>query len=229
MMKSHRMLGLDENDRHDLITVLFCAFITAMVGCSRSERGTRLATDAGVAPGTVLIDILQGGQPERYWQYEVVPAKATVRSVKRETFLDYKHESLPTEYQHPAGATHCGDTSNEVASPNGELQASCSNSGYDQLSVTGRSGAVLYTWDPGRRLIRGFAWAPNSKSVAILNTSSRFGMGPLELLAAFSGHRVPHDTIFLDFLDVKAGKTTEYLIRSDVVSSFTRILKWEEQ
>ena len=54
-------------------------------------------------------------------------------------------------------------------------------------------------------------------------------MGPLELLAAFGGHPVHHDTIFLDFLDVKTGKTTEYLIRSDVVSSFIRILKWGEQ
>jgi hypothetical protein len=116
-----------------------------------------------------------------------------------------------------------------VTSPDGKLQALCSAGEDDQLSVTDRTGAVLCTWNPGKRRIRGFAWAPTSSSVAILDNSSRFGMGPLELLAALSGHPVPHDTIFLDFLDVKTGKATEYLIRANVVSSFTRILKWGDQ
>ena len=51
---------------------------------------------------------------------------------------------------------------------------------------------------------------------------------PLELLSALSGHPVPHDTVFLDIMDVQTRKVVEYAVRKDVVSSFTRILKWSE-
>lgn len=81
---------------------------------------------------------------------------------------------------------------------------------------------------PKDRGIRGFAWAPNSGSVAILSVSSYIGKRPQELLAALSGHPVPHDTVFLDVFNVRTGQVTEYTIRSNVVSSFTRILNWSE-
>lgn len=83
-------------------------------------------------------------------------------------------------------------------------------------------------WKPKERGIRGFAWAPNSPSIAILNVSTYVGKMPMELLAALSGHPVPHDTVFLDILDVRTGQVTEYTIRRNVVSSFTRILDWSE-
>ena len=41
-----------------------------------------------VAPGVLLLDVLEGGQSERYWQYEVQPATGAVRLVKEELFQD---------------------------------------------------------------------------------------------------------------------------------------------
>jgi hypothetical protein len=222
-----------EIQKHNLINVLICAIIVPLVGCSRSERVPRIVTSAGVAPGSVLIDILQSGTPEWYWQYEVVPEKGTVRCVKREIFLDYQHEDLPTEYiQPPVGATGCDET-RQAVSPDGKLRAFCSdgwNYGYyHHLSVTDASGEVLFVWNPGNRLISGFAWAPNSNSLGILNKTERYGMWPLELLSAIAGHPVPHHTIFLDFLDVKTGKATEFQIRANVVNAFSRMLAWVDQ
>jgi hypothetical protein len=228
MITPHWVSGRVEIGKHNLITVLICAIIAALVACSGNERRAPVATGVGVAPGSVLIDILQGGQPERYWQYEVTPETATVRAVREETFRDQGHEDIPTDYQQPAGAIRC-DGAMQVASPDGKLRAFCSDGNNHHLSVADLSGQVVCTWNPGSRRIRGFAWAPNSNSVAILNVSQRWGMGPMELLSAIAEHPVPHDTIFLDFLDVKTGKVTEFLVRANVVSSFTRILKWKEQ
>ena len=79
-----------------------------------------------------------------------------------------------------------------------------------------------------KREIRGFGWAPNSRSVAFLNSSSRWGKTPMELFSALSGHPVPHDTVFLTILNEGTGQMTEYLIRRDIPSALTRILKWSE-
>lgn len=57
-----------------------------------------------------------------------------------------------------------------------------------------------------KRQIRGFGWAPNSRSVAFLNSSSRWGKTPMELFSALSGHPVPHDTIYLSILMRGMGK-----------------------
>jgi hypothetical protein len=40
--------------------------------------------------------------------------------------------------------------------------------------------------------------------------------------------RVPHDTVFLDFLDIRTKTVTEYLIKENVPYSFTRILNWSQ-
>jgi hypothetical protein len=98
----------------------------------------------------------------------------------------------------------------------------------DQLEIDSVKGGKLNEWTPSERGIRGFAWSPNSRSVAILNVSSYIGKKPLELLAAFSGHPVPHDKVYLDFFDVQTGQVTEFTVRGNVVSSFTRILNWSK-
>jgi len=101
-----------------------------------------------------------------------------------------------------------------------------SKKGNEQfLVVQDNTGATVSQWKRSRG-IRGFAWAPNSRSIAVLNTANHIGLSPLELLSALSGHPVPHDTVFLDIVDVQTKKVAEYVVRKDVVSSFTRILKW---
>ena len=88
-----------------------------------------------------------------------------------------------------------------------------------------KSNGAWVRWNT-EKAIRGFAWAPNSSSVSVLTTSGRLGSSPLELLAFASGHPVSHDTVSLSIWDIHTGTATEYLVRKNVVSSFTRILGW---
>ncbi len=70
------------------------------------ERQATLSADA--APGVILIDLLESGHPEHYWQYEVKPAMGLVRKVKEETYSDYAHEKIPHVFLQPAVARMTG-------------------------------------------------------------------------------------------------------------------------
>jgi hypothetical protein len=216
---------------------LVLRFATALVaaqflGCSGSRHADERSTVAvDIAPGALLIDILEAAHPEHYWQYKVQPSTSTVQVVKETTFADYTHRDLPPSFQQPAGAIGaCAENPKLIAvSSNGTLSARCRTiKDSDELEIDSVGGSELRKWKPKGRGFRGFAWSPNSRSVAILNVSSYVGMKPRELLAAFSGHPVPHDQIFLDIFDLQTGQTTEFTIRANVVSSFTRILNWSK-
>jgi hypothetical protein len=213
--------------------VLFLALSFELIGCSssRTEQPThQTVLSADVAPGAVLIDVLESGKPEHYWQYEVRPMIGLVRKVKEESFRDYAHEDIPHAFLRPTGAIEACAKKPEANSPDGEYLAYCTSSGSDEFFVVDKkTSETLYHWKPEKwRGIQGFAGAPNSHSVAFLNLSSYYGKSPLELLSGLSGHPVPHDTIFLNVLDVRAWKITEYEVRRDVPYSFTRILNWSE-
>lgn len=208
-----------------IIVAVSGALCFLLTGCSRSKSSTEPVRIA--APGVVLVDVLRGGFPEHYWQYEIRPESGSVHSVREETFQDPSEEDLPTSYQKPAGAFGTCATNPRAVSPDGRYVAYCGDDGPEQFYIVdSTSNKEIQEWKAGERGIRGFAWGPNSRWVAILNRSSHLGYGPLELLSALSGHTVPHDDIFLTFLDIDTGKVTEYVIRKDVISSFTRILKW---
>lgn len=219
-----------------ILSALFLV-IVELVGCSPStewnERQDRLSGD--VAPGVILIDIMgiglsKSGQPEYYYQYEVQPAIGSVRKVKEERFQDYKHENIPHTFYEPTGAIESCRNDPQSSSPDGQYVAHCRLGEADQFFVDDKKTAQsLYHGTLGdRRGIRGFGWAPSSRSVAFLNSSTRLGKTPTELFSALSGHPVPHDTIFLTILNARTGQTTEYLIRRDVPSASTRILNWSE-
>jgi hypothetical protein len=209
--------------------------VTSLLGCSRpgpnSSQAATLSVD--VAPGILLIDVLEGGRPEHYWQYELQPATGTIRTVQQMTFADYTHEDIPRTFQKPAGAIGaCEQKPTRVApSPDGAFQAHCTTSNYaDALEIysSGAGGGRVAEWKIKERGIRGFAWSANSQSIAILNVTSYSGKTPLELLSALSGHPVPHDKVLLDIFELRTGHVTEYVIRDNVVSSFTRILNWSQ-
>jgi hypothetical protein len=214
-----------------LLKVSFIGLIYSLFGCS-SPRTEQLVhqtvLSADVAPGAVLIDVLESGQPEHYYQYQVQPAAGLVRVVREERFQNYKHEDMPSDFQQPTGAIETCAKNPQATSPNGEYLAYCSGEGSDEFYVADKkSSQTLHRWKPEKG-IRGFAWAPNSNSVSILTVSGYTGMHPLELLSLLSGHPVPHDTIFLSVLNSRTGKVTEYLVRRNVPSSFARILNWSE-
>ena len=182
-----------------------------------------------IATGIILIDVLESGHPEYYWQYELQPSTGLVRKTKEEKFKDYAHEDIPQGFQRPTGTIEGCEKDPEATSPDGKYLARCTGSEIGLFLLNKKTSQTVYQWTPSEwRRIRGFAWSPNSHSVAILDISSYYGNGPIELLSGLLGHPVPHDTIFLDILDVGTGKVIEYMVRKDVPYSFSRILNWSE-
>ena len=197
----------------------------ALLGCSNSSLH-QTVLDSDVAPGTILVDVLSAGQPEHYFQYRLEPASGSVQLISETAFPDYSHEDIPHDFQEPAGAIEACAKRPQASSPSGEYGASCSGEGTHEFDVIDRkSNSVLVRWNT-QKAIRGFAWAPNSRSISVLTTSGRLGFSPPELLSVISGHPVSHDTVSLSIWDVHTGTATEYLVRKNVVSSFTRILSW---
>jgi hypothetical protein len=206
-----------------------------LLGCSSSpsrQPVSQTIVGADVAPGVILTDVLEGGQPRHYWQYEVRPATGSVRMVKEQEIQNIYTQHIPETFQWPTGAIEACAKKPEANSPDRKYVARCMTSKKETeefLVVDDKSGVTVCHWKPqDSRGIRGFAWSPNSRSIAVLNTSNHVGKSPLELLSALSGHPVPHDTVFLDIMDVQTRRVVEYVVRKDVVSSFTRILKWSE-
>jgi hypothetical protein len=217
-------------------TLFFC-LVLELTGCSGSTEWSEYQgkISADIAPGVILIDILgigvsESGQPEHYYQYEVEPATGLVRKVKEERSWDYKHEAIPQAFHEPAGAIEGCRNDPQASSLDGEYIAYCRSGEADQYFVDDKKTArgLYHGTLGGKREIRGFSWAPDSRSVAFLNSWSRLGRTPMELLSAVSGHPVSHDTIFLTIIDARTGTQTQYLIRQDVPSALTRILNWSE-
>jgi hypothetical protein len=230
------MASLSTSCKRIILPALFLGLVE-LTGCSgstdRTEQQAKLSAD--VAPGVILVDILgtgvsESGQPKYYFQYEVQPSTGSVRKVKEERFQDNKHEDIPHAFYQPTGAIESCRNDPQASSPDGEHLAHCRPGEADQFFVDDKKTArSLYHGTLGdRRGIRGFGWAPNSRSVAFLNSSSRLGKTPTELFSALSGHPVSLDTMFLTVVDARTGQTTEYLIRRDVCCAFSRILNWSE-
>ena len=198
---------------------------TLAIACSQDKPPATLPSN--VAPGVILVDIIAGGLPENYWQYQVQPSAGTVQLVKTEQFQDYRLTDIPTTFQKPTGAIETCERNPQAPSPDGRYLAFCSHSGSLQFDLIDRqSNQTLFHWKADKG-IHGFAWAPDSTSVAIVTTAGHIGFRPRELLALVSGHPVPHDTVFLEIVDVKSGARTEYTVRQDVISAFPRILSWQ--
>jgi hypothetical protein len=213
-----------------VFSALSLALTFVLTGCSdyRPVKPVQNILSGEVAPGVLLVDVLEGGQSERYWQYEVQPTTGAVRLVKEELFPDYRHtEGVPEAFQKPAGAITSCAANPQASSPNGQYVAACRDEGTWGFYLTDNNSAKVLYHLKSNKEIRGFAWAPNSNSVAIVCMTGHLGLSPLELLALISGHQVPHNTIFLDVVDVRTGKITEYVLRRNVISAFTRILNWE--
>src|ERR1700761_7627433 len=85
-------------------------------GLQPSEKQT--VVSAGAAAGTLHLDIVQPGEPEYYWQYEIEPAKGSVRVTYAETFASYKVEQVAEEHLRSGSFAMCKDREPGV-SPDG--------------------------------------------------------------------------------------------------------------
>jgi len=85
----------------------------------------------------------------------------------------------------------------------------------------------MFHWQPkGWRGVDGFAWAPTSTSLALLNHSVESGYGPFDLLWSYAGHPPSHRTFYLTIIDVNSQQTTDYFLRGNVVAGEGKILDW---
>jgi hypothetical protein len=221
------------------VLLVFACLETA--GCSSQQRSSPLPVVNGeVAPGRIVVDILEPRGREHYYVYEVRPSKGSLDLTSEETFQDYRHERISHEYQRPAGAIggDCMLKKPTAESPDGNFIAGCSvqvepsgqfSRKYFQIFFISdrNSGKEVFHWKlDEQRLIHGFAWSPNSQSVALLNSTEVYGNGPLERISAWAGHPVPHNTVYLHIIPISTMQPVEYRIRSDVLYAFTRILNW---
>jgi hypothetical protein len=215
-----------------IVAMVAMALLVPLIGCSSSsteQPGHQSVLGGNVATGVILIDVLESGRPEYYWQYELEPSTGLIRKIKEEKFQDYAHEDIPHVFLEPTGAIQSCAKRPETTSLDGKYLARCVGPEVGLHVVDTKTGETVYQRTPTEwRGIRGFAWSPRSHSVAILNISSYYGKDPIERLSALAGHPVPHDTILLDVLDVGTWKVTEYMIQTDVPYSFTRILSWSQ-
>ncbi len=127
------------NVRRFLLPQTVALSALSLFGCSGSQGAARLVVVNGdVAPGTLLLDILEAGHPEHYWQYELQPTTGDVRVVKETTFYDYRREEMPRTFQEPAGAIRaCAGSPNLTAtSPDKASSARCRTAHFaDTLEV----------------------------------------------------------------------------------------------
>lgn len=198
--------------------------LTGLLACRAQPSRNQSTVPSEVAPGTIVLDVVSEGG--RYWQFRATPSSGVVREIDsgRRTSEAWPVPRLAT------GSVDCS-LGGQATSANQRFVAKCFGDvpgEPPQFVVTSVAGKeAVFQWNPvSRRGISAFAWSPNSASVALMTYSERPGMGPIELLWRGAGHPVPHDTFYLDIVDVKNGKTVEYTIRRDVVVGNARILDW---
>jgi hypothetical protein len=219
--------------RHRSNSVLAWALLLTLSACKHEPPSTQQVLARDIAPGRIDIEVIsprQGG--DDYWAYRVTPSEGSVArtSVGRQTASDW--EPLAPEFS--AGQANCFQGS-QASSPDQKLLARCFGERPGKPAqftigpnTPGDGNKFLFRFTPDRwRRIEGFVWSPNSRSIALLISSERYGKGPLERLWALAGHPVPHNTVYLDLNDVESGNTVEYLIRSDVVHGGARIVAWK--
>ena len=226
--------------RNRKLPVLFCLLILSCA-CQRHRALQPMVVTGDTAPGKIVVDVLESRWQEHYYKYVLEPTTGAITLASEETFSDHQHERISHEYSQPTGAT--SDCSNvpTALSPDGKYVAGCRietvrngtfSVKYFQIFFIGnaRTGIQKYQWNLDEwRLIRGFAWSPNSQSVAVLNTNEQYGRGPIESFWAWAGHPVPHDTVYVTIVPIASNNLFEYEIRGDVLYAFTRILNWAPQ
>jgi hypothetical protein len=210
--------------------------LNSTMGYSSNNDETVKHQALAAVQGTITVDILAAG---RYRQYTLHPVDGTVTRTSEQQFSTKRNSTIPPGYLKPTGAILSCTDKPEAMSPDGRFVATCESSLAKVAGGEGRNRALvitdrstkkeLFRWAPSEyRDIGGFAWAPDSKSIAVLNESEHYGKNPLELFLGLSGHPVPHNTVFVELFITDGWKPTEYVIQKDVISPSIRILDWKK-
>lgn len=200
---------------------LFLAMVFASVGCGERSHETPLLFPASPDfKGRITLIIAEPhkfgeGDTDRTYQYDLGAGRLELMQVK-----DSADEKV--EIQHFAtGGVSCYN-SPHLQSPDGKLVAYCEGpfpglprgTQSDSIVVEDTNGkpVLKHPVDSSLRLV-GYAWAPDARSLAVAESSSRTSLNPLDLLWAVAGHPIPISRfeVQLFTIDGKATKTLPFL------------------
>jgi hypothetical protein len=187
------------------------------------------------AHSSILIDIT-GKSPDgdRIWKYRLELPSGTVRMVREEALKTDKGHRLSDPSIKPAGSVQGCTGKPKAYSPDGVHFAACTISGKtdhspggDLLSIAGtKTKSPLHQWALKGRSIRGFAWSPDSRLLAILNETESDNHSPAGILFGLAGHPIPQNQVFLDLIDAQTGSVSEYSLRKDIPYAYPWIVGW---
>jgi hypothetical protein len=104
------------------------------------------------------------------------------------------------------------------------------SSGSDQIPIiVERSNdhtPVVQTSIPPRCSVAGASWSADSKAVALLLSSERFGFGPLDLLSAFAGHPIRYKSFGFVILSIDESKSVSVLRFSSAYAGSWAAIEW---
>lgn len=235
---SSKLVTMIEHQAYAMKLVPACLlalqFFPASISGQNNLADNAISSGSG-ANGVLLIEIAGRGKAEYHvWRYELRPHAGSLRIISDELAKPgsqvYKEES-PSSVE----SQECGmDLTRQLNSPNETYTAKCipSNGSWTwgnavQLTEAKKSG-ILYHWNLKGRYVRRLAWRPDSGALAILNVSERSSRDPAGIFSALSGHPIPHETFYIDIIDVSTRKTVEYLIRDNVLYGEAEIIGWSE-
>jgi hypothetical protein len=131
------------------------------------------------------------------------------KSISSEEFSNPPWRTLPGGHI-DTGASH---SFAGIASPDGQYVTVSSGDGAYQSNGAGQVPVVVERSSdhteifrastPSRYYVRGVTWSPDSKAVALLLSSERFGFGPLDILSAFSGHPIQYKSLGFLLLSIE--------------------------
>jgi hypothetical protein len=86
---------------------------------------------------------------------------------------------------------------------------------------------VFQTSIPYRYYVGGVTWSPDSKAVALLLCSQRFGFGPLDLLSAFAGHPIQYKSFGFLIVNVEERRSVAVMRFTGRYALGWAALEWE--
>jgi hypothetical protein len=220
-----------------VVCVLLLFYLAGRVWPEAREH--RVAAAPPLLRGVVLLGMVEGGEsPDRYRKYEVHFSEGRIALAASDSITGPYDRRI--ELPHRLGGEMRGCAKSPlVPSPDARYTAYC----FERVEDDGRLSRRVFNNQfevvdatvqrkvftaalPEDRRIDGIFWSPNARAVAILSTTERMSFGPLDLLAAITGHRTPLVSVYLDAYDLQSRQHAEFPIREGAEHGSAVILDW---
>ena len=198
-----------------------------LLACSCNRTVVRHFPPDRAVPGTMHVDILESGHPEKYRTFDITPATGTLAEYRESADLaDNKTVSFST-----GALVGCEDMPS-AESLKGTYLARCEEDhpltySIDILVDQTRTNTVVWSrsFDPGW-FISGFGWNPTSPILAILVKSSVPQSGGLAVILGLLGHPPPDETVHLIVVSADTRAERDYIVVKHAVYGNPRLLGW---